>query len=1166
MQTRLGDERLFTGIVRDITEQKKAEEGLRKLSMAVKASPVAVVITDRQGTIEYVNPWFTEITGYTFEEVIGQNPRILSAGNRPPGFIEAMWKTLLAGKKWHGEFRNKTKNGEFSWQSAVIAPIMNADNEITHFVSIQEDVTERKAIEKALYIEEERSRLLLESVGEGIFGIDKDGLVNFINPAATRLLGYQAEELLGREIHQIIHHSRADGSVYPREECPMYQSFSQGTLHIVDDEYLWRKDGTNFPAQYSSVPVVKDDTVAGTVVVFHDITERKKSEETLRRQGERLDMALWGANAGFWDWTVQTGVAIYGDIWSTMLGYAPEELYEQYGNTLDRFEKLVHPDDWPQAWEKMQQHLDGETGIYKAEFRMKTADGSWKWILDIGRAPERDAEGKGTRVVGIHLDIDETKKMEMEILQSKQIAEEATQAKSDFLANMSHEIRTPMNAIIGMSHLALQTDLNRKQKDYVNKIHNAANSLLGIINDILDFSKIEAGKLEMDWAHFKLRDTLDHLAHLITVKTKEKGLELLIDILPDVPNGLVGDSLRLGQILTNLTNNAVKFTDEGEIVIRIEQVASSEEQVTLQFCVSDTGIGMTKEQQGKLFQSFSQADASTTRKYGGTGLGLTISKSLTEMMGGEIWVESSYGEGSTFIFTANFGLPDEQEQPLALQVQDLRGIPILFVDDSPAALEILQNIAESLNFQATLAANGEEALDLIRQADQAGTPFKLVFMDWIMPGMDGIETSRKIQAEPRLSKVPKIVMVTAYDRDVMMRQLNEVHIDGHLTKPLSASSLLDATLAAMGYEAQQPICDRHDLGFDAVAGIRGASVLLVEDNEVNQQVATELLEHAQLVVAIAENGQVAVDKVKEEAFDAVLMDVQMPVMDGYEATMEIRNDPTNARLPIIAMTANAMKGDRERCLDAGMNDHVAKPIDPNDMYATLAQWIRPGEGERKVPLELQSHQKKGDESTTESPLELPGFDVENAIARIGGNIKAYRKILARVVDTEADAVERILQSLAAGDLETATRDAHTLKGVAGNIGANVLYKAAGELETAMVEGKGAVPEPLITLTHQSLNQTLDVIKTALKVNQPNNEQAMADKAAEIDIGQELKKIGDLIEDYDSTAEDAVEELLERVDETKIRASLGQLQRHLGNYDFDAAKLLLEEIIENHLNR
>ncbi|MGB5751035.1 MAG: response regulator, partial [Desulfobacterales bacterium] len=468
-------------------------------------------------------------------------------------------------------------------------------------------------------------------------------------------------------------------------------------------------------------------------------------------------------------------------------------------------------------------------------------------------------------------------------------AEDATKAKSEFLANMSHEIRTPMNAIMGMAHLAMKTDLTAKQYDYLKKVDISAKSLLGIINDILDFSKIEAGKMDMEAVDFQLEDTLDNISTLVGIKTQEKGLELLFKTDPAVPRALVGDPLRLGQILINLSNNAVKFTDTGEIVVATELVKKEKAQVTLKFSVHDTGIGMTAEQAAKLFQPFAQADSSTTRKYGGTGLGLTISKRLAEMMGGEIWVESQPGRGSTFSFTANLGLGKERAKKRFKPASELRGMQVLVVDDNATSRSILQGMLESFSFEVSLASSGEEGIAELEAASK-DKPFELVIMDWKMPEMDGIEASRRIKGHKGLSKIPPIILVTAYGREEVMQQADEVGLEGFLLKPVSPSMLFDATMQAFGEAVPEisRITQRKKQEAEALKHIQGARLLLVEDNEINQQVAREILEGAGLNVTLATNGQEAVNAVKESNYDAVLMDVQMPVMDGYTATRKIR--------------------------------------------------------------------------------------------------------------------------------------------------------------------------------------------------------------------------------------------------------------------------------------
>jgi PAS domain S-box-containing protein len=890
------------------------------------------------------------------------------------------------------------------------------------------------------------------------------------------------------------------------------------------------------------------DTQAITDVIQRTLDNAsREAEEAQAGASVRLTQLLGAAPAVVYSFAAGGDFAptFVSDNIQGMLGYQSDE----YMKDAAFWRRNVHPEDLAEVEAEQKQLF--KTGQRLTEYRFRTKDGSYCWVSDEQHLIS-DVNGDPLEVVGSWSIIDARKEAEQafqaaqeELEKATKAAQEANEAKSAFLANMSHEIRTPMNAVIGLSHLALKTDLSPRQRDYIVKIRHSGQHLLGIINDILDFSKIEAGKLAVETIDFTLDKVLENVGNLMFEKASAKGLELIFDIEPSVSTHLRGDPLRLGQILINFCNNAVKFTEEGEIIVKAKVLEDAKDSQLVFFSVSDTGIGLTEEQIGRLFQAFAQADVSTTRKYGGTGLGLAISKRLAQLMGGDVEVTSAPGKGSTFGFTARLGKGAAAARRHILQ-SDLRGRRVLIIDDNPPARTVLSGMLMNMTFVVDEAPSGEEGIQMIRRAAELGEPYEIAFVDWQMPGLDGIETGKRIRALSHLDTVPHLILVTAYGREELMKQAEESGFENILIKPVTSSLLFDTAIVALGTDLESTEAESAVSFFD-IDRTRGARVLLVEDNEINQEVAIGQLEDAELFVDLAENGAIAVQMVQENDYDIVLMDMQMPVMDGIEATRAIRSDPRFQTLPIVAMTANALVSDREACLEAGMNDHIAKPIDPDQMFDVLLRWIKRPDNDGAAPQGRVAAEKPAASDSAE--LVIVGIDTKSALKRIGGNRRRYETLLRKFAQQQAGAVEGIRTALSAGDAATAERNAHSLKGAAGTLGAAALSEAAAKAETAIKTGQDI--NTALTSLSVALVAAVEAIRAALPEEVLTNGGGVA-SADPATVVEPLTRLKNLLESDDGEAADFIVDARPGLSGVLTRWEIETLIELVGKFDFEAA--------------
>nr|CRH05714.1 putative Histidine kinase with PAS 4 domain, PAS domain, HisKA domain, HATPase c domain, Response regulator receiver domain and Hpt domain [Candidatus Magnetococcus massalia] len=1009
----------------------------------------------------------------------------------------------------------------------------------------------------------QKNELLLEAAGEGVVGIDTEGKATFINPRGAQILGYDPAAFLGQRVHQLTHHTKLDGSPFPADECPVGKAI-EGQEQRIEHDLFWHADGSAIHVEYSAHPIREEGELKGAVVMFRDISQRILTERSLQENETKFKLVAQSAHDTILIADAKGELVFCNPAATRLFGYTEEEMMGQ------NLTVLIPPELHDGHHAGFNRAMQSGTLVHAGkvlELPALCKDGKQLTVEVTLSMWHTETESYITSVVR---DATSRKMAEKAMEEARVLAEEANAAKSHFLANMSHEIRTPMNAIIGMSHLALQSVKEPRQHDYLSKIHDASRSLLRIINDILDFSKIEAGKMELEERPFDLDELIRGLMTMVGLRAHEKGLELVLLKSPEIPRRFVGDALRLHQILLNLLGNAIKFTDHGEVTLEV--IYQQEPTSTLLLRIKDSGIGMDEEEMARLFKAFSQADASTTRRFGGTGLGLAITQRLAETMGGGITVESTPGQGS--IFTVQLSLPVTEDDPLTAQqtshmLADLKRAWVCL--PHPILSEGCQTTLRHFGIHTT-PCELFEVSQLVVHGESDGDEKTLLMLDEAL--LLGEEEKLFQQLEPQL-KSGKLLLLILYtyphqgEVQKLMEQWPHTHT---LAKPPTPSDIHDAIMELIHGRETKPVQNHVTRGgLEAIRNrhsLHGQRVLLAEDNPLNQQVAQELLEMVGLKVEIANNGQEAVEMAQDGKFDAILMDIQMPVMNGFDATSALRRHLGNAT-PIIAMTAHAMEGDYQRSIDAGMDDHINKPIEPQNLYSTLARWL--GAPEEMCPLPPMEERAEESGSSLDSLLQLlksvPGCDTERAKQACAGSHELLTKVAKGFLDSHATTASTLTTEFCQQSREEATQLLHTLKGQAGTLGVTPLEQAVKVLEQH-VHLSSETPDQLQEVTGQlkkiitaleSAMEALDA-QASLTTPTPDSKEPLDDEALEA-------LLTSFAEHLEARRPRQSQELMQRLNSIALpeqaQRTLQTLTIKVKKYRFKEAQSLLTEL-KSHL--
>jgi two-component system sensor histidine kinase/response regulator len=1142
-----------SSIVRDISERIAASEKLaaneRRFRALIEHSTDGISLVDSDFRHIYQSPGAERILGYTLAERRegGHNNLSIVHPDDKELLANARNKTIATpGISSEFQYRMRHKRGHYIWVEGVMNNMLN-DPGVNAIVVNFRDITLRKEAEERILrhkqeLETEVQEQTRELVNEknftdsivnsmpGIFYVIDDERFTRWNQNLEKITGYSEQEIGAMSLYDLI----PDSKDFTVELDRRSSSFELS---------LRTKTGKLVPFYFSSILVEIDSSklIVGTAA---DISALKEAQETLRLHDERMELAFSTSGNSWWDLVIPTGrVDSHPNRYLT-LGYSAEDVVP----TSEWWTSLIHPDDRERAVNRMNEYLQGNSFIYDEQFRVCAKQNEWKWVRVLGKVVTRDENGHPLRMIGTADNITKNKEIEQELIEARSAAEAANRTKGQFLANMSHEIRTPLNAVIGLSHLASKTKLTPKQLDYVHKIQSSSESLLGIINDILDFSKMDSGKLRLEEVQFDLEDVLHKLADVITYRAHAKGLEIVFGVDENVPVYLVGDPVRLQQILNNLCSNAVKFTEKGEVLVAARIVEEDDDEIKIEFEVRDTGIGMDEEQMRKLFQPFSQADDSISRKYGGTGLGLSIIKHLVELMRGEVWMESAPGQGSTFYFTVWF---KRQSQQRKLPAPDLEfeKMKILLVDDNKSASAILRKALESFSFEVTETDSALNAIHSLMNSDPK-KPFRLILMDWNMPKMDGLEAARIVKQDTLFRDIPIIMMCSSYANEELYQKVDELQLSGILIKPIKYSALYDTIVQCIHPNTGIKTTHESKTAEDAIPLEQG-HVLLVEDNEINRQVATELLTGFGYSVDIAENGLKAIHKVQESGvpsrYDLVLMDLQMPVLGGYNATIEIRKMQQYASLPIIAMTADAMEGVREKCVEVGMMDFISKPINPSLMLEVIKKWsTRADAGQLHVPAPSEA------QPNLRIP-EISGIDIEDGLSRVNGNVGLYMDLLGRFFTDYKSFAEDLVGMVRSGDQQSARRSIHTLKGTSASLGMLSLYQVVVDTENKL-KGVGLANE---------MEELLAPLRKEVQVIQDSLSKSLVQASSAINR-MSLAEARPLLTQLDTLLKKGDSEsisIMKKIGDVKgHQKKIEQIRIAIQQYDFDKARSILQTII------